>query len=372
MKNNTIHLFKLFGIPIGLDISWFLVFGLFTLALAIGYFPDEFKGWTGLQYWSIAAITSILFFMCVLLHELAHSVMAVKYKLEVKSISMYIFGGVSEITSEPSSAAAEFVISLAGPLSSLALAALFYGVQVISKSVAPVYAIAKYLALVNGILAVFNLIPGFPLDGGRVFRAILWGITRNLRRATEIASDLGHAIAFAFILIGVWRLFQGDWTNGLWIAFIGWFLETAVIEQVQQQHTHDLLAGHTVEQVMSRGCVMVPADITVQELVERYILEQGQRCMVPMDGDQMAGLVTLHNIRQVPRERWGSTPARQVMVPREQVKLTRPEVGLAEALDEMGKDGVNQLPVVKDGRVEGMLRRDDIIHYMKTLQVLKK
>lgn len=372
MKNNTINLVRIFGIPIGLDPSWFLVFVLITWALAVGYFPTEFKQWTKLQYWSVAAVTSILFFASVVLHELGHSVVALHYKLPVKSIRLYIFGGISEIKSEPTNALAEFVIAFTGPLTSIVLAAIFYALEVVFKGVAPVFAIAKYLALINGTLAVFNLIPGFPLDGGRVFRAIVWGITHNLRRATEIAGLLGQGIAFIFILLGVWLLFQGNWVNGLWIAFIGWFLESAVVGQVQQQHIHALLAGHTVDQVMSRNCVMVSANLSLQELVDQYVLDKGQRCMVMMLAEQPVGLLTLHNIRQIPRDRWESTPAAQVMTSMDQVKRTAPKVGLEQALEQMGTDGVNQMPVMENGQIEGMLSREDIIRYLHLLQNLEK
>jgi Zn-dependent protease/CBS domain-containing protein len=372
MKNNTVKLVQILGIPIGLDPSWFLIFALITWVLAVNYFPADFKNWTKLQYWSVAAVTSVIFFLSVLLHELGHSIMALRYKLPVKNITLYIFGGSSEISSEPTSALAEFVIAFAGPLTSLLLAGVFYLLQLMFRGVPPIFAMTKYLAFINATLAVFNLIPGFPLDGGRVFRAIVWGITHNLRRATEIAGLLGHAIAFLFILLGVWELFQGNWIDGLWVAFIGWFLENAVVGQVQQQRIHSLLAGHTVEQVMSRSCVMASADLTLQALVDQFILDQGQRCMVIMRGNQPAGLLTLHNIRQIPRERWGTTLASEVMTPMDNVKVTSPKVGLEQALAQMGTNGVNQMPVMENGQIEGMLSREDIINYLQTLQNLQK
>lgn len=372
MKSNTVKLVRILGIPIGLDPSWFLVFALFTWILAVNYFPADFKQWSKLEYWVVAAVTTIIFFVSVLLHELGHSIMAMRYKLPVKSINLYIFGGISEISSEPTNAASEFVIAFAGPLTSLILAGIFYLLELVFKGVAPIFAMTKYLAFINASLAVFNLIPGFPLDGGRVFRAIVWAITKNLRRATEIAGLLGHAVAFLFILIGVWQLFQGNWINGLWIAFIGWFLENAVVGQVQQQRTHALLSGHTVEQIMSRSCAMVSGNLSLQELVDQYILDKGQRCLVVMRADQPAGLLTMHNIRQVPRERWSTTTAYEVMTPMDQVKMTGPKVGLEQALEQMGKDGVNQLPVMENGQVEGMLSREDIVNYLRTLQNLEK
>ncbi len=372
MKNNTILLFRISGIPIGLDPSWFLVFALVTWALAISYFPLEFRDWSQLQYWSIAAITSILFFVSVLLHELGHSLVALRYKLSVKSITLFIFGGVSEISSEPPNAAAEFVIAFSGPLTSLLLTGFFYVIEVLFVSIDPIYAMMKYLALINGILAVFNLIPGFPLDGGRVFRAIIWGLTRNLRRATEIACYLGHAIAFFFILVGVWRLFHGDWINGVWVAFMGWFLENAVVGQLQQLKIHNMLSGHTVEQVMTRSCVQVPIGVTLQELVDQYILATGQRCMVLLRGEEPAGLLTMHDIRHVPRDRWGTTCAADVMTPMDRVQSTNPQAGLDQAFEQMGADGVSQMPVMQDGQIEGMLSKEDIMDYLHLLQKIGK
>jgi Zn-dependent protease len=372
MKNNHIRLVQVMGIPIFLDPSWFLVFALITWVLAVNYFPSEFGQWSVLQFWVVAAITSLLFFMSVLLHELGHSIVALQYKLPVKSITLYIFGGISEISAEPSTPLPELIIAFVGPLTSLLLAAFFYLMQLVFRSYAPIYAMSQYLAYINLILGLFNLIPGFPLDGGRVFRAIVWGITHNLRRATEIAGLLGQGIAFVFILLGVWLLFQGNWINGLWIAFIGWFLETAVVGQVQQVRMHEILSGHTVDQVMSRTCVMVSADLTLQELVNQYFLGRGERCVVVMRNDQAAGFLTLHNIRQLPREQWVTTTVAQVMTPMDKVKVTRPEVGLVQVLNEMGVDGVNQMPVMADGQIEGMLRREDIVNYLHMLQKLEK
>ena len=372
MKNNTLRLVHVLGIPIGLDPSWFLIFALFTWILAANYFPLEFKNWTTLQYWVVAALTSILFFFSVLLHEIGHSVMALRYKLPVKSITLYIFGGVSEISAEPKSAMAEFVIAFAGPFTSLLLAGVFYLISMTLTAYPPLLAMTKYLAYINAILAAFNLIPGFPLDGGRVFRSIVWGITRNLKRATEIAALLGHAIAFFFILLGVWELFQGNWADGLWVAFIGWFLETAVVGQVQQQRRHDLLAGHTVDQIMTQSCVMTSANLTLQELVDEYVLKNGIRCMVVMGTEHPVGLLTLHDIRQIHKDNWATTTAAQVMTPMDKVKKIGPKVGLERALDEMGKDGVNQMPVMQDGQIEGMLSRQDIIDYLKLLKNIEK
>ncbi len=372
MNKNTIPIGRIIGIPIGLDPSWFLIFILITWMLASSYFPNEFSHWPKYQYWIIGAATAILFFASVVFHELGHSIVALRYKIPVKSITLFIFGGIAQIGSEPPSAIAEFFIAIAGPVASFILAAFFGLLQTVSSSFAPLFAMTKYLAFINGSLAVFNLIPGFPLDGGRVFRAVIWGFTHNLRRATEVAAAIGRAVAFLFILFGVWQILQGNWTNGLWIAFIGWFLENAAVSQVQQQRLRDLLSGHTAAQAMSQSCVTAPEDLTLQELVDRHILGAGQRCLLLTSGGEVSGLLTLHHLRQAPRDQWGVITAGKVMTPLAQVKQISPETGLETALEAMGADGVNQLPVVRNGHVEGMLSREDILNYLRILQTLEK
>jgi predicted transcriptional regulator len=231
-------------------------------------------------------------------------------------------------------------------------------------------ALAKYLAYINGTLALFNLIPGFPLDGGRVFRAMVWGITHSLRRATLVAANVGRAIAFLFIIAGVWQVLTGNFGSGLWIAFIGWFLESAASAQVQQQMVHDLLADHRVSEVMSHAYATIPADATLQHLVDDHILGTGRRCFMVTRSDEAIGLLTLHNVKEVLRTEWATTTAAQTMIPMAQVKRVEPEAELWAALEEMDRDGVNQLPVMVDGRCLGMLSREDVISYMRTRREL--
>ncbi len=366
----SISLGRIFGIPIGLDYSWFLVFALLTWTLAVSYYPAEFKNWPALEYWLVGGVTAVLLFVSVLLHELGHSVVAMRYKIPVRSITLFIFGGVAQIGAEPPSAIAEFWIAVAGPLVSFALAALFGLLQPVVTSIGPLLALAKYLAYINGVLGLFNLIPGFPLDGGRVFRAIVWGITHNLRRATTIAGNLGRFIGFLFIFYGVWQMISGNFINGLWIAFIGWFLESAAIAQIQQQRVQGLLSGHRVSEIMSHNYVLVSADTTLQQMVDHHILGRGQRSFVVVQDDQVIGLLTLHHLKEIPREDWDLTTAAQAMIPLAQLKRIQPDVEMWSAVQEMDRNGVNQLPVMSNGHLEGMLSREDIISYLRTLQEL--
>jgi len=370
MTRHNIPLGRILGIPIGLDYSWFVIFALLTWMLAGSYYPAEFKDWPPMLYWFVGAVTAILLFGSVLLHELGHSVVALWYRVPVRSITLFLFGGVAQIGAEPPSAIAEFFIAIAGPLVSLALALLFYAVQPLVAGMEPLFGLTKYLAYINLALVFFNLIPGYPLDGGRVFRAIVWAITGNMRRATLIAASAGRFFAFVFIFAGIWQMLKGNFGGGVWTAFIGWFLDNAASAQIQQVMFQGLLAGHRVSQAMSAHCAAIPADLTLQQLVDEHILASGQRCFLVNRGDNTVGLMTLHRIKEVPRSEWAMTTAAQVMLPLEQLKRIDPDTELWAALQKMDRDGVNQLPVTQDHHVIGMLSREDVITFLRTVQEL--
>jgi Zn-dependent protease/CBS domain-containing protein len=358
------------GIPIGVDYSWFLIFALLTWMLAGSYYPAEFKTWPPLLYWVMGAVTALMLFASVLLHELGHSVVALRYKVPVRSVTLFLFGGVTQSGAEPPSAVAEFFIAIAGPIVSIALALVFLVMKPLVAGSEPLWGLVKYLTFINVALALFNLIPGYPLDGGRVFRAIVWAITRNMRRAPRMAANVGRFFGFLLIFVGVFRMLNGDVLNGLWIAFIGWFLDHAATLQVQHGLVQDLLAGHKVSHAMISHCATVPADVTLQQLVDDYILGHGLRCFLVNRGAKTVGLVTLHRIREVPRPTWTTVTAAKVMLPLEQLKRTSPDTELWTALQQMDRDGVNQLPVVTDSQVVGLLSREDVITFLRTLQEL--
>jgi CBS domain-containing protein len=230
--------------------------------------------------------------------------------------------------------------------------------------------LVKYLAYINFALVLFNLIPGFPLDGGRVFRAVVWAATKNMRRATLLAANTGRLFGFLFIFLGVWQMLGGNFGNGLWIAFIGWFLDNAASAQVHQVVFQGLLAGHKVSQAMSSHCASVPTDLTLEQVVDEHILGSGRRCFLVHRGADIVGLMTLHRIKEVPRPDWATTTAAQVMLPLEQWKRTQPDAELWTALQQMDRDGVNQLPVMTDSQVVGMLSREDVITFLRTVQEL--
>jgi Zn-dependent protease len=367
---HTIPLGRIFGIAVDLDYSWFLIFGLLTWVLAVSYYPAEFKNWSPAAYWFIGAVTAILLFVSVLLHELGHSVVARRFGIPVPRITLFIFGGVSQIATEPADAQKEFWMAAAGPAVSFALAAIFWELRLLLLGSPPLFALARYMAFLNFVLGVFNLIPGFPLDGGRVFRAIVWGVTHNFRRATSVATLTGRFFGFALIFVGVWQVFAGALLNGLWTAFIGWFLESAAASQAQQQLLKDLLAGHKVSEIMRRDCTRVPGDLTLQELVETHVLGTGHRCFVVTRGDETIGLVTLSEIARVPRPSWATTRIANVMIPFAKLVSTPAGADAWTTVESMERDGTSQIPVVDGSKIIGVLSREDLLHYLGILRSL--
>ena len=363
----NVTLGRILGIPIFLDYSWFLIVALLTWLLSASYFPGEYKNWSPITYWLTGAASTLLLFASVLLHELGHSVVAIHFKIPVRSITLFIFGGVARIGAEPPSARAEFLIAIAGPVTSFLLAIACTVIQPALVTVEPLLAMAAYLAFLNFALAVFNLIPGYPLDGGRVFRSLVWVLTKDMRRATVIAGNVGRLFGFLFILFGVWRVLSGD-LGGLWIAFIGWFLENAASAQVSQAVSRRLLEGHFVSQAMSTQCATVSASASLQDVVDDHVLGTGKRCFLVNRGADTVGLMTIHRIKAVDRSQWSSTTAAETMLPLDELRRTVPTAELWAALQDMDRDGVNQLPVMTDHRVVGMLSREDVLSYLRTAQ----
>jgi Zn-dependent protease len=364
----TIPLGHVFGIPISVHYSWFTILVLLTWVLAVSYYPAEFDDWSAVLYWIMGALTAILLFVAVLVHELGHAVVAQRYKVPVRGITLFIFGGVAQMGEEPPNAVAEFWIAVAGPLVSFALAAVLGLLHAALSGVAPLLALTKYLAYVNGTLALFNLIPGFPLDGGRVFRAVMWAITHNLRRATLLAANLGRGVSLLFVVLGVWQVIDGKIGTGLWVAFIGWFLETAARTEVQRQEIQGLLAGRRTAEAMDADPAFIAAGTTLQQLVDRFIRVAGQRSFVIETDDHTVGLLTLHQIKGVPRSQWPTTAAARIMTPTAQAKPVGPDSELWIVLQEMDRSGATQLPVMANGRIVGMLTREDIMRFLRTLR----
>ncbi len=365
MFKSSFRLGQVLGIPIEVHVSWILAFILFTVSFTFTFRQDY--SWSTPLTWAVGLATSLLFFVSVLLHELAHSVYARSKGIPVRNITLFIFGGVSQITEEPKTADTEFAMAFAGPLTSFVLAALFGILSLVTQTVnEPIAALSRYLAVINASLGAFNLIPGFPLDGGRVFRSILWGLGQNLERATRWASLLGQGIAYLLIIIGIWQFFSGNTLNGLWLAFIGWFLDNAAQSSYQQVATQRLLSGHTVREIMNQDCTALAPSLTLEALVNDHILATGRRCFPVVEGDALQGLLTIHNVKEVPREQWATTTVRAAMIPADKLKTVPPDQGLWPALQEMTAEGVNQLPVMENRRLVGVLARDNVLSFIRT------
>jgi Zn-dependent protease len=367
----SFRLGKIAGIEIDINWSWIIILVLLTVSLATGWFPQLYPGWSTATYWVVSLISALLLFVSVLLHELAHSLVARRNGLTVKNITLFIFGGVSNIEQEPQSPGVEFWMALVGPLTSLLIGAICYLLLLPLRGTrSPLEGILFYLAVTNILLGLFNLIPGFPLDGGRVLRAIVWKITGSLQTATRVASLAGQVIAYLFILGGVWLIFGGDVLDGVWIGFIGWFLLSAAQSANTQGALQSTLRGVTVAEVMDPTPPTVLATISLQELVDEDFLPHGLRCALVMQGDRLAGMITLSDIRHVPRKQWASTPVERAMVPVERLHVVAPQQSLNDVLPLMAGRDVNQLPVVQNGVPVGIVSRDAVMRYLEVRRSL--
>ncbi len=367
----SLRIGKIAGIDIYINVSWIIILVLLTVSLATGWFPQLYRGWSTATYWVVGFISAILLFVSVLLHELAHSLVARRRGVPVKNITLFIFGGVSNIEQEPKSPGVEFQITVVGPLTSILIGVVCFLLWLPLRGTnSPLEGILFYLAVTNLLLGVFNLIPGFPLDGGRVLRSIIWKITGSLRQATRIASITGQIVAYLFIFWGIWQLFSGSVLNGIWLGFIGWFLLSAAQSANSQVMLESVLRGVTVGEVMNPTPTLVPANISLQQLVDQYFLPQGLRSALVMQADQLAGLITLSDIRHVPREQWGQVTVGHAMIPLERLHVVQPQQSLNDVLPLMAGRDVNQLPVVQNGAVVGVVSRDAIVHYLEVRRSL--
>jgi Zn-dependent protease/CBS domain-containing protein len=377
---------RIFGIRINLDWSWIFIFLLVTVNLAVGVFPAWHPDWGPALAWGVAALASLLFFASVLVHELSHSLVARANGLPVRNITLFLFGGVSNIEREPASPKTEFLMAVVGPIASLLLGAIFLmlgGIRLGGENLvaSPVRAMARldplstlllWLGPINLMVGLFNLVPAFPLDGGRILRSILWAATKNLRKATQWASGLGQLIAWLFIIGGVMMafgvslpLFGSGLASGLWLAFIGWFLNNAAINSRQRVLLQDLLEDVTVARLMRFDVVSVPPDMPVSSLVYDVMMNTDERSFPVMAEGRLIGMVCLQDIRKFPPAAWDQITVSRVMTPADQLAVTTPEENAGTALDKLTRRDVQQVPVVEEGRLVGLLRRRDILRWLQ-------
>jgi Zn-dependent protease len=366
---------SILGIPIYLHPSWLLIFVLITYSLAM-QFTQGHPQWSLAQHWTVGLLTSLLFFASVIFHELSHSVVAMHYKIRVASITLFLFGGVARISREPAKAIQEFNIAIAGPLSSYFLCAFFFGLTLFSPYSDALGALGLWLAQINFALATFNLLPGFPLDGGRIFRAAVWGATKDFTRATRIAGISGQVVAYGLILVGAWLgAVKGDWQSGLWLALIGFYLQSAARDSVTQIAIRETLAGLHASDVMNNEVPIINRNTTLQEY-STEVLRTGRRCHLVVTEDRLVGMMNLQALNSVPRDEWDTNSIQAVMIPRERISWAAPEEPLLRLLERLVASNINQMPVVSvsgddDAQVIGMVTRDSILRVMQTRAELR-
>ncbi|HEX6123722.1 MAG TPA: site-2 protease family protein [Ktedonobacterales bacterium] len=371
MRARTYHLGTIAGFRVRIHPSWLIILVLLTATLATGWFPQALPGETTGFYWSVGFLATLLLFASVLAHELAHALVARAHQLPIEEITLFLFGGVADLKEEPKRAGSEFQIAVVGPLTSLAIGALsLAGWLALAGSVPLLPALLVYLGVSNLALGVFNLLPGFPLDGGRVLRSILWKLTGSLPTATRWATRVGQGIAYLFLVFGVWQVFGGDVLGGLWIGFVGWFLLNAARAANAQVTLETLLGGVTVGEVMRAVPVRVPANISLRRAVEDYLAPNGLRAALVTQGDWLMGLLTLGEVTRVPQAEWETTPVGFVMIPRARLPIAAPEQRLREVLALMGRERLPLLPVERDGLLVGLLTGEAISRFLEIRQAL--
>ena len=361
----------IFGVEIGLHYSWFLIAFLITLSLE-GEFQVNNPQWSDSLRWSLAVITAMLFFISIVVHELSHALVAKARHLPVRSITLFALGGVAQIEKEAADAKTEFWMGIVGPVTSAVIGLLCLGLALIlgwtppQFSHNPLTAMLMWLGVINLGLAMFNMIPGFPLDGGRVLRGILWWITGNARRATTIAARVGQIIAFLMIIYGVIRFFAGAGINGIWLAFIGWFLLSASRESYAQMVVSDSLRGLRVADVMSGEYTTIDANVNLQTFAEEHLMRSGRKFFVVTVNENPEGIITLNEINEIPRARWPYTTVGDVMRPLNRTRTVAPNTPVTEALEMMASQDLNQLPVVSGGVLAGLISRSHILQLIQT------
>jgi Zn-dependent protease/predicted transcriptional regulator len=364
MRRSGIKIGQVFGIPIFLHLSWILIFGLITYSLVDEY-GARYPQWTSGQLWSLGLITSLLFFGSVLFHELSHSAVARHYRIPVASITLFFFGGIASITRDPDSAGQEFLMAAAGPASSYVLAGAFWLLALATPNDSMPNVLAYWLRDKNAILATFNLLPGFPLDGGRVFRSIVWGITKNYSRSTRIASRVGQGIAYAMMAFGLYIAFVlHSSVNGVWFVFLGWFLLTAARQSYQQVEAQGALQGLRAADVMTSEMPTVGRDLSLDEY-SREVSRTGRRAHLVVSDGKLAGFMRVEILQAVPREDWPSTSVQAVMIPREKLAWTAPDEPVLSVLERMRSANVDQLAVIREDNVVGLVTRDSILRVVQ-------
>lgn len=367
MFGKRITLFKLLGFEVRIDLSWVVIAALVVWSLSAGLFPVYYSGLSRQTYWLMGITGAFGLFASIVFHEFCHSIVARNYGMPMKGITLFIFGGVAEMGDEPTSAKAEFMMAVVGPLSSIFIGALSYGVHLLGdKSGWPesVNGVIRYLAYINVLLAAFNLLPAFPLDGGRMLRSILWGARKNLRWATNISSGIGSTFGILLIVFGIYQFFRGDLIGGLWWFLIGMFLQEAARTSYRQLLIRKALEGESVRRFMQTDPVTVPPSTSVQKLVEDYVYKYHFKMFPVVDSGKLVGCISTKQVQNVPREAWGTETVQEIAVQCPTENTIDPQADAVQALSLMNRTGDSRLMVTEDSRLVGIISLKDMLKFL--------
>ena len=370
MFGHRIRIFSLFGFEVRVDASWLFIALLITWSLAVGYFPYKYRGLPPADYWWMGILSALGLFGSIVVHEFSHSLVARRYGLPMKGITLFIFGGVAEMGEEPGAPKTEFLMAIAGPITSIFIGVVAYAVYQAGRSVwsTPVAGVIYYLAWINCLLAAFNLIPAFPLDGGRVLRSALWYWKGNLRRATRIASGIGSGFGILLILLAVWQLFSGNFISAMWYFLLGLFLRNAAESSYRQLVIRQALGGEPVRRFMTTDPVTVPPDLSIEDLVEDYIYQKHFKMFPVVTGasQKLAGCVTTNAVKQVPRDEWDRHTVRDVLQPCTVDNTVTPDTDAVAALAQISRSGFSRLMVVDRDHLVGVVSLKDLMRFLAT------
>jgi len=369
----SLRIGRILGIPIEVHYTWLIVFGLITTTLATSYLSKYTLYTSNLIIWIIGGLASIVFFACVALHELMHSYIAIKRGLSIKRITLFLFGGIAEIEGEPKTAKDELYIAIAGPVTSAVLSLLFFLLYKLFPNLfPPIEEAFAYLYQVNLMLAGFNIIPAFPLDGGRVLRALLWMGFKDLRRSTRIASGIGMSFAMILMLIGFYILMFGQLINGLWLIFIGWFLSQGAVSGEREVTIKDAFIDTKVKDLMTKEVESVPPNISIEELVSQYFLVYRYVAFPVVWGDQTLGIVTLNDVKNIPREKWKDHTVRDIITPISSELTVSLEESALDAFTKISKGNIGRLLVMEEDKLLGILSKTDLIRFLQIKTMIGK
>ena len=374
MFHNRWRVLRLLGIPIYVDASWLIVLALLTLSLATGfpamlhqYFPGAAREPSPVEYWTMGLVTALAFFACILLHELGHALVARSRGMSIRGITLFLFGGVAEIGDEPPSAKTEFLMAVAGPLVSAVLAIGSGLLAILGFRTGwphPIVIVLGYLATINGLVLIFNLIPAFPLDGGRVLRSILWSATGNLKRATHWASLAGQSFAWLLMVWGIMQFFAGNWLGGIWTCLIGMFLSGAARSGYQQVLVKQALQGETVRRFMNPDPIVVPESVNLLHWVEDFVYKYHRKAFPVVSDGHLVGYMQTKALTGIPRDEWDLHTVGELMRSDLSALSIAPNADALDAMGKMQRSGVSSLMVTAGDRLIGIISLSDLLRFL--------